>query len=451
MTREDLPDGWHATRLGDVITGFETGRSLSASGRSANADEVGVLKISAVTWGEFRPEENKALPAHHKPRPHEFVRPGDLLITRANTSELVGAVALVPPDRLNGQPRLVLPDKILRVLPKADVISPKYLLYALRAPEVRGHFAENATGTSDSMRNLSQPKLAAAPILLPPLAEQHRIVDRIDALLAKLSTARERLTRTQEILKRFRESVLAAACSGRLTEGWRVVRGLNGDPGVAESTQPELPYGWVSTKLGSLLREPLRNGHSARRSESGQGIRTLTLSAVTYGDFSQANTKLTVADADKVSDLWLEPGDILVERSNTPELVGTARLYRGSRHFAIFPDLLIRVRLNSEVLPEFAEIQLDSAQSHRYFIESAQGSAGSMPKIDQQVIADAPFVLPPIVEQRRIVDIFGNLRAVADTLDRRLALSAAVATRIPQAALALAFRGELVSTEATPP
>ena len=74
-----------------------------------------------------------------------------------------------------------------------------------------------------------------------------------------------------------------------------------------------------------------------------------------------------------------------------------------------------------------------------------------MPKIDQQVIADAPFVLPPIAEQRRIVEIFGNLRAVADTIDRRVALGAAVATRIPQAALAMAFRGELVSTEATTP
>ena len=142
-----------------------------------------MLKISAVTWAEFRPKENKALPVDHKAHSHELVRAGDLLITRANTTDLAGAVALVFAEDLHGHPRLVLPDKILRLLPKTDVVSPSCLMYALRTPEVRAHFADNATGTSDSMRNLSQPKLAAAPVLLPPVAEQNRIVEKVEALL----------------------------------------------------------------------------------------------------------------------------------------------------------------------------------------------------------------------------------------------------------------------------
>src|SRR3954447_18945009 len=88
---------------------------------------------------------------------------------------------------------------------------------------------------------------------------------------------------------------------------------------------PELPSGWIWTTLGALLREPLRNGHSAKSTTDPAGVRTLTLTAVTKGDFSEENTKLTVAKPDAVVDLWLRPGDLFIERSNTPELVGTAR------------------------------------------------------------------------------------------------------------------------------
>ena len=214
-------------------------------------------------------------------------------------------------------------------------LDPTFLALWFRSAGVRSRLEADAVGAT--MNNLSARILSDLPIAFPPIAEQRLIVEKVEALLAQSNAARERLTRVREILRLFRQSVIAAACSAALTEGWRVARGLNGRPDVAESTEPGPPHGWISTKLGALLREPLRNGHSARRSESGQGIRTLTLSAVTYGDFSSANTKLTVAVADKVSDLWLKPGDLLVERSNTPELVGTARLYRGPRHFAIFP------------------------------------------------------------------------------------------------------------------
>src|SRR5262249_38179224 len=123
---------------------------------------------------------------------------------------------------------------------------------------------------------------------------------------------------------------------------------------------PELPDGWCWTIMDALLREPLRNGHSAKRAHDGD-VRTLTLSAVTDSDFSERNTKLTAADRDQVRDLWLEPGDIFVERSNTPELVGTAALFRGVRTFAIFPDLLIRVRPAENVLPVYVEAVLRSS------------------------------------------------------------------------------------------
>ncbi|MFE6762064.1 restriction endonuclease subunit S [Streptomyces sp. NPDC057689] len=181
----------------------------------------------------------------------------------------------------------------------------------------------------------------------------------------------------------------------------------------------ELPAGWVWARLGDLLREPLRNGHSARSTKEAGGVRTLSLSAVTKDDFSDSNTKITVADPDRVSDLWLEAGDILIQRSNTPELVGTSAIYRGPDGWAIFPDLLIRVRLDLRVDSQYVALFLRSPRARSHFKSRAKGLAGSMPKIDQAAISGLGIPLPPLAEQHRIVE------ALEGHLSR---LDAAVAT-----------------------
>ncbi|MCX4989876.1 restriction endonuclease subunit S [Streptomyces sp. NBC_00568] len=182
----------------------------------------------------------------------------------------------------------------------------------------------------------------------------------------------------------------------------------------------ELPAGWAVAELGDLLREPLRNGHSARATKEANGIRTLSLTAVTLNDFSDKNTKITSAEPGRVEGLWLEPGDILIQRSNTPELVGTSALYKGPRKWAIYPDLLIRVRVNSCILPEFAALMLRSKGIRDYFRSNAKGLAGSMPKIDQSTIAGVRMPVPPLAEQRRIVEALEDHLSRLDAAGRDL-------------------------------
>jgi type I restriction enzyme S subunit len=213
------------------------------------------------------------------------------------------------------------------------------------------------------------------------------------------------------------------------------------------SSLSELPEGWCWTTLGALLREPLRNGHSARASKDGRGIRTLTLTAVTDGDFSECNTKVTVADPDRVSGLWLEPGDILVERSNTAELVGTAALYRGRPHYAIFPDLLIRVRLCDGALPLWTEAVLKSPRARRHFRSSAQGIAGSMPKISQATVADLAVPLPPLIEQKRIIDELERISTVTNDVAHVSTIDSRRSETLRQSILTWAFEGKLVDQD----
>ena len=217
---------------------------------------------------------------------------------------------------------------------------------------------------------------------------------------------------------------------------------------MSAAGQPGVPPGWAATPLGTLLREPLRNGHSARARKDGKGVRTLTLTAVTVGDFSERNTKMTAADPGKVCDLWLQPGDIFVERSNTPDLVGTAKLYTGPANFAIFPDLLIRVRLVPDVLPPLLESYLHSTEARGYFKRAAQGIAGSMPKISQSTIEALRVPVPPLPEQHRIVEAIESYFTRLDDAVATLERVQANLKRYRASVLKSAVEGRLVPTEA---
>jgi type I restriction enzyme S subunit len=207
----ELPESWTWTTAGELVQRIEAGRSPKAHGRPASLDEQGVLKVSAVSWGRFLPGENKALVGGDVAEPELLVRRGDLLISRANTVELVGAVVIVDGDYAN----LMLSDKTLRLV-VTDAVTREFLLHALCTAPVRRVFEEDATGTSDSMRNLSQGKIRAAPIPLAPLAEQIAIGHRLQGSLAALNALEERCRTATARCVGLEQAALAQAFRGEL-------------------------------------------------------------------------------------------------------------------------------------------------------------------------------------------------------------------------------------------
>lgn len=174
-------------RLGDVLLGIQAGKSFQTAEVLARSDELGVLKVSAVTWSDFRPDEAKALNGEYTPGASHRVRRGDLLISRANTKEFVGAVVLVDRD----YPFRLLSDKTLRLVIDEARACKEFILFALRAPRARKHIEHYATGTSDSMRNIAQEAITSVPIDLPSMDEQRRIAARLKAQLAEVDRARQ--------------------------------------------------------------------------------------------------------------------------------------------------------------------------------------------------------------------------------------------------------------------
>lgn len=158
----------HATtaRLSDYVSRIESGHSPTCLARPAHDDEWGVLKLGAVTTGQYLPEQNKAVQPTYTPRAHLEVAIGDILLSRKNTLDLVGASVYVrdtPPNRL-------LPDLIFRLVPSDDTIASALQAY-LALPQTRAKLSALAGGSASSMSNISKQRLAtlAVPTFSPEL------------------------------------------------------------------------------------------------------------------------------------------------------------------------------------------------------------------------------------------------------------------------------------------
>lgn len=197
--------------LSTLVSKIEAGKSFGSASRPAQGDEWGIIKVSAMTWGEFRPDENKSV-ATEEINTRHVIKPGDLLVSRANTSEYVGASVLVRET----PPRLLLSDKSLRIVPKPE-IDTEWLWRALQAPSARRQISAMATGTKDSMRNISQGALLRVQLPSVDAANQAQLVAQFSEIDSALSAVDHEIRRQEARSQRLRRSLLAAAFSGRLT------------------------------------------------------------------------------------------------------------------------------------------------------------------------------------------------------------------------------------------
>jgi type I restriction enzyme S subunit len=181
---------WPRLAVSDFVAGFESGKSLAAEDEENVDSTYRVIKISAVTSLEYRPERSKAVPSGYSPPMSHIVRKGDLLFSRANTTELIGATAYVSetPDNM------LLPDKIWRFVwfdePRA---APLYVRHLFQQLKFRQEIGRRASGTSGSMQNISQPKVLSIQVGHPPVSLQRDFSKRIESLEAIKATYRASL------------------------------------------------------------------------------------------------------------------------------------------------------------------------------------------------------------------------------------------------------------------
>lgn len=418
----DLPPGWELATVGEVAVYVQRGKSPKYIGTS----DLPVINQKCVRWDEIQAEHLKFVHPDQwdKWADERILQAGDILWNSTGTGT-IGRAAIF--RGLDGFSRVVA-DSHVTVIRLGEYL-PEVLHSWIRSPAIQNRIEGMQSGSTNQVE-LSKGEVLATPLPVPPFNEQRRIADKLDAVLARVDACRDRLERVPAILKRFRQSVLAGATSGKLTEDWR-------------QSNPSAPA-WRSGKLESLLEGKPRNGFSPRSVDHETPVKTLTLTATTSGTFLPQHFKYVDVTVPESSHLWLQPGDILIQRANTLEYVGVSAIYDGPPSGFIYPDLMMKCRANDEVLTEFLHLVLLSEPVRGYLRKNATGTAGNMPKINQKTVLSAPVVWPSVEEQREIVRRAAALFEYADRVDARFGVALSLTSRLTPALLTKAFRGELV-------
>ena len=306
----------------------------------------------------------------------------------------------------------------------------EYLLWFFKSEYFIVNGVKSFTGTAGQQR-IHKDYLATCLFPLPPLAEQKRIVAKIEELLPYLDRYEKAWNRLEDFGSRFpvdmQKSILQMAIQGKLVEqrpeegtGEELYRQIQAEkqalikagkikkekplPEIAEDEVPfEIPEGWKWVYLLDIIQEKPSNGYSPKGVDYITPIRNLTLTATTSGRFREEAFKYVDIPETDAEKYWLKRGDLLVQRSNSRELVGISCIYTGADNAYIYPDLMMRMRVMNGICTEFADYALKAPMVRSYYMANASGTSESMPKINQKTVSLTPVPLPPLAEQKRIV------------------------------------------------
>jgi type I restriction enzyme S subunit len=206
----EIPENWEWCRLGDLALYSEAGSSFKCEEIPVSNEEWGVIKVSAVSWDIFLEDKNKV---YSKTQPEDIsakINIGDFLISRANTSELVGKSVVVKSITKN----LLLSDKTIR-FKFSDFVILDYVHICNNFPQyARDYYARMGTGSSPSMKNITREHMKNLLIPLPPLSEQNRIVQKLDELMQYCNDLEASIKQSQQQNEKLLQQVLREALRG---------------------------------------------------------------------------------------------------------------------------------------------------------------------------------------------------------------------------------------------
>ncbi|SER90232.1 restriction endonuclease subunit S [Halopseudomonas bauzanensis] len=304
-------------------------------------------------------------------------------------------------------------------------VDPSYAYYFLRS--IR-HIAESR-GTGTTFKELSGAAAKKLPFCMAPVTEQKVIAEKLDTLLAQVETTKARLERIPHILKRFRQSVLVAAVSGRLTEEWREIN-------------HEVDTTWEKVSFSKIILK-LRSGAADRPNEDSKGIPILRSSAIRPLEIDFSDIRYLENVSTLKEDNYLKQGDLLFTRlSGSAEYVGNCAMVKSVDRQYQYPDRLFCARLKEPRYGRYLEYFFASQNFRDHIQNSLKSSAGHQ-RITLDVIKTAVVVLPPLEEQTEIVRRADQLFTHADRIEQQVQGALERVNNLTPSILAKAFRGEL--------
>ncbi|MDX3713065.1 restriction endonuclease subunit S domain-containing protein [Streptomyces europaeiscabiei] len=371
--------------LKDVLRRVETGWSPVCEPRLPAADEWGVLKLSAVTSGRFVAAEAKALPKGVAPRPRLEVKPGDVLVSRANgVKALVGVVCPVGDVR----PGLMVPDLVFRLVADPEVLDPRYLAIALASGGLRSQVDEVMRGSSGQYK-ISQADVRTLRVPRLALDQQRRIVAAHDAF--------ERRIGALESMAAKKALLLDALIEQLVSFGKEDLVPLE-DAGVAID---------AGVTLGAHRVPHLRPTGYLRVANVRKGW--------IEGDI--ARLEAMERDHRRYS---LTPGDLLVVEGHAdPEQIGRCAMVGPEQSGLLYQNHLFRLRFD-DALPEFAMLWLNS-RAVRVYWKSRTATSSGLYTINSRLLEAVPFPRASRDTQDRVVGVWKAESRTLSLMRQRIA------------------------------
>lgn len=347
---------------------------------------------------------------------------GDLLISGVGT---IGVPYVVSNDE-----KFYFKDGNIIWLKNKELFMARYMYYLYKSVFIFNQIHGMSAGTTVDTYTIINAKNTIIPV--PPLAEQQRIVERIEELFAKLDEAKEKL---QEVVDSFavrKAAILHKAFTGELTQKWRKENGV------------ELSS-WEEKSISEICSS-LKYGTSKKSSDIGDVI-VLRMGNLQNGEIDWKNLAYT-NDKDDIEKYYLKSGDVLFNRTNSPDLVGKTSIYRGE-YPAIYAGYLIKLDYEpSKIIGEFLNYYLNSPIAKEYYIQ-VKTDGVSQSNINAKKIGEFLTPLPSLPEQHEIVRLIDSLLARERKAQEAAKQALASIELMKKSILAKAFRGELGTNKAS--
>lgn len=438
----DLPEGWTATTLGTVLAdiqpGFAAGRHSSNGAGLAHLRPMNVSRDGRIDLSDLRSIE-PSLAAKSTRR----LRRGDVLFNNTNSLELVGKTAL-----FDGDDEPAFSNHMTRLRVDPTHADPAFVAALLHERWRAGEFRQLANNHV-SQASVGRAVLASLPITLPPIPAQHSIAELVAEISERRASIKDRTAAARAIVDRLRAAVLAAACSGRLTADWRdpdAEAKSHSAAAIAEAAigigLPDLPAGYDVTTVGAVS-ERIEYGTSKKTHTEGE-VPVLRMGNIQDGRIDTTDLKYLPLDGE-VERLLLDDGDLLFNRTNSPDLVGKTAVFHDYEP-ATFASYLIRVRFRKELIePDFVGMWLNSAWG-RAWARHVKTDGVSQSNINGKKLAAMPLPVPPIDEQQEIVRRATAALVTANRVTAEIRAADVALAGATRGALAKAFSGQMSGT-----
>ena len=462
---QKIPQGWEKTTLNDICLPVN-----KVKPRDTRNQPFAYLDITSVDNSTFRVVSPKFYLGRDAPsRARQKVRSGDTLFSTVRT--YLKNVAMIPPD-LDG----AVASTGFCVLRPANGIDLRFMFHLVLDDAFTSNLNPLQRGTSyPAVRDRD---VLSQKVLLPPLAEQRRIVAEIERHLTRLESSVAALKRVQANLKRYRASVLKDACEGRLVpteadlaraEGrdyepadilleriqaerrahWETLEKRRGKYRVPPTPDtyalPELPEGWVWATLAQIsdLKGGVTKGRRYRAGESLKALPYLRVANVQRGYLDLSEMKLIEVSQGVADQLALVPGDILFTEGGDRDKLGRGWVWKGEIDECIHQNHVFRARLLlNDIPPEFVSWWGNSFG--QIFFNQSGKQTTNLASINLSVLSGFPIPLPPLAEQRRIVAEVERRLSVIQQTEASVEANLTRAERLRQSILKQAFSGRLV-------